>query len=77
MYAFDSGGEYAIAQMSTGLTIPEYQFTSGEIQSLAIAAVTTREIQKQTTYKVTILPSNSISTTSKITVSFPTSITLD
>jgi hypothetical protein len=32
MYAFDSGGgEYAIAQMSSGLTIPEYQFTSGDI----------------------------------------------
>lgn len=46
MYAFDSNGEYAIAQMSTGLTIPEYQFTSGDIKSLAIAAVTTKEIQK-------------------------------
>jgi len=44
MYAFDSNGEYPIAQMSNGLTIPEYQFTSGEIQSLAIAAVTTKEI---------------------------------
>ncbi len=77
MYAFDGNGEYPIAQMSNGLTIPEYQFTSGEIQSLAIAAVTTKEIQKQTTYKVTILPSNSMSTTSKITVSFPTTITLE
>lgn len=46
MYAFDSNGEYAIAQMSSGLTIPEFQFTSGDIQTLAIAAVTTREIQK-------------------------------
>ena len=46
MFAFDSNGEYAIAQMSTGLTIPEYQFTSGDIKSLAIDAVTTKEIQK-------------------------------
>ena len=31
MFAFDSGGEYAIAQMSNGLTLPEFQFTSGDI----------------------------------------------
>ena len=62
MYAVESGVEYAIAQMSTGLILPEGQFTNGIIKSLAIDAVTTKEIQKKTTYRVTILPGNSIST---------------
>jgi hypothetical protein len=31
MYAFDSNGEYEIAKMSSGLTIPESQFGTGNI----------------------------------------------
>ena len=76
MYATDDSTDYPIAQITSGLTIPEYQFTSGDIKSLGIDAVTTKEIQKDTKYKVTIWPTNSMSTSSKITVSFPTTITL-
>ena len=76
MYATEGSTDYPIAQITTGIVIPEFQFTSADIQSLAIDAVTTKEIQKDTKYRVTIWPSNSMSTSSKITVSFPTSITL-
>jgi hypothetical protein len=31
MYATDGSKDYQIAQVTTGLIIPEYQFTSGEI----------------------------------------------
>ncbi len=76
LYATDSSGDYPIAQMNSGLTLPDSEFSSDIVRSLAISAVDTAEIQKNTRYKISVLPTNDMASSSKISVKFPSSITL-
>jgi len=62
-YALDSVGgstTYPIARQESGLVLQQSSFSVGSITSFALTAVDTSEIQKFTTYQVTINPGNSI-----------------
>jgi hypothetical protein len=76
IYNKDTSGEYIIAQRSSNIILPASQFQEAKVASLAIDA-DTKEIQKQTRYKITIKPQNSMASSSRITVVFPTTIKLD
>lgn len=76
IYNVDNTGTYIIAQRTTNIILPASQFQEAKVASLAIDA-DTKEIQKQTRYKITIKPQNSMASGSRITVVFPTTIKLD
>ncbi|CDW83721.1 UNKNOWN [Stylonychia lemnae] len=75
LYSIVGSVAYNIAELTTGITVPNNILTTGTVTGFSLTP-TISTINEQSTYKLTLKPTHSIPSNSKIRITFPSSMVM-